>query len=80
MAAVHHDLVTELPEFKAQIHDLKTSNAHFAKLFDQYHAANSEVIRLEAEGVPVADEAFETLKKQRLALKDELYTLLKAAV
>jgi len=79
MAAVHHDLATELPEYKEQIRTLKTSNTHFAKLFDQYHAANSEVIRLEAEGVPVTDEAFEKLKKQRLALKDELYAILKAA-
>lgn len=79
MAAVHHDLATELPEYKEQIRTLKTSNMHFAKLFDQYHAANSEVIRLEAEGVPVTDEAFEKLKKQRLALKDELYAILKAA-
>jgi hypothetical protein len=79
MAAVHHDLVSELPEYKEQIHNLKTSNAHFAKLFDEYHVVNREVLRLEAEGVPVADEAFESLKKQRLTLKDQLYSMLKSA-
>ncbi len=79
MAAVHHDLVTELPEYKEQIHALKTSNAHFAKLFDEYHNINREVIRLEGENVPVTDEAFEALKKQRLSLKDQLYTMLKSA-
>ncbi len=79
MAAVHHDLVSELPEYKEQIHTLKTSNAHFAKLFDEYHTVNREVIRLEGENVPVTDEAFENLKKQRLALKDQLYTMLKSA-
>lgn len=79
MSAVHHDLVSEFPEFRDQIHTLKTSNAHFAKLFDEYHVANSEVIRIEAEGVPVIDEAFEQLKKQRLHLKDELYNLLQTA-
>ena len=79
MSAVHHDLVSELPEYKEQIHNLKTSNAHFAKLFDEYHTANREVMRLEAEGVPVADVAFENAKKQRLHLKDELYNMLKSA-
>ncbi len=79
MAAVHHDLVSELPEYREQIHALKTGNAHFARLFDEYHVVNREVMRLEGEGVPVADVAFENLKKQRLTLKDQLYTMLKTA-
>ena len=79
MSAVHHDLVSELPEYKEQIHRLKTSNAHFAKLFDEYHTVNREVMRLEGEGVPVGDETFENLKKHRLHLKDELYTMLQSA-
>lgn len=79
MAAVHHDLVHELPEFRDQIHTLKLSNAHFARLFDEYHVLNREVLRLEGEGVPVDDAAFEQLKKQRLHLKDELYNILRSA-
>lgn len=79
MAAVHHDLVHELPEFRDQIHSLKLSNTHFAKLFDEYHVVNREVMRLESEDVPVADAAFDALKKQRLQLKDELYNILKTA-
>ena len=79
MTAVHHDLAHELPEFRDQIHTLKLSNAHFAKLFDQYHVLNREVLRLEGEGIPLTDEAFETLKKQRLQLKDELYSMLQSA-
>ena len=79
MASVHHDLVHELPEFRDQIHQLKTTNAHFSKLFDEYHQVNREVMRIEGEGIPIADEAFEQLKKQRLSLKDELYGMLKAS-
>jgi uncharacterized protein len=78
MAAVHHDLVTEFPELRDQIHNLKLNNAHFAKLFDEYHTLNREVIRIEGEGIPLADETFEKLKKARLKLKDELYSMLKA--
>ncbi|MCE9633579.1 MAG: DUF465 domain-containing protein [Methylophilales bacterium] len=76
MAAVHHDLVTEFPELREKIHSFKLSNAHFAKLFDEYHLLNREVIRLEAEDIPVADETFEDFKKKRLKLKDELYAIL----
>jgi len=76
MAAVHHDLVTEFPELREKIHNFKLSNAHFAKLFDEYHLMNREVVRLEAEDIPVADETFENLKKKRLKLKDELYAIL----
>jgi len=78
MAALHHDLVHELPEFKDKIHQLKLGNSHFSKLFDEYHEVNSEVLRLEAENIPVTDEAFEALKKQRLQLKDQLYAILSA--
>jgi len=78
MALEHHDLVHEFPEHREKIHVLKTSHAHFAKLFDEYHVATREVERLEGEGTPVTDETFEALKKQRLKLKDELYAMLQA--
>jgi uncharacterized protein len=78
MSALHHDLASEFPEYREKIHQLKMSGGHFSKLFEDYHQVNSEVMRLEAENVPVTDEAFEMLKKQRLHLKDELYQLLKA--
>lgn len=78
MAIEHHDLHHEFPEFKDTIHTLKTSNNHFARLFDEYHVATTEVEKLEGTGIPVGDTAFEELKKKRLKLKDELYTILRA--
>jgi hypothetical protein len=78
MSAIHHDLAHELPEFKEKIHQLKLEDNHFSKLFDEYHKVNSDVLRLEAEDIPVTDEAFESLKKQRLHLKDKLYNILAA--
>lgn len=77
MALEHHDLVHEFPEHREQIHALKTGNTRFAKLFDEYNDATREVERLESEGIPVADETFEEMKKKRLKLKDELYAMLK---
>ena len=78
MALEHHDLVHDFPEHREKIHALKTSSAHFAKLFDEYHVATREVERLEGEGTPVADETLEDLKKNRIKLKDELYAMLQA--
>lgn len=78
MTLQQHDLHHEFPEFKDVIHSLKTSNHHFARLFDEYHAANNEVKRIEGQGVPVADETFEEAKKKRLKLKDELYAMLRS--
>jgi len=73
-----HDLLHELPEHKERIHDLKLSNKHFSRLFDQYHKIDHEVGRI-AQGVETpSDEYTENLKKQRLSLKDELLAMIKA--
>lgn len=79
MIGEHHDLLHELPEYKDKIHELKVSNAHFAKLFDQYHEVDHEVRRIEQGIETPADDYTEEVKKKRLALKDELFQMLKAA-
>jgi len=78
MTVDHHDLAHEFPEQKERIHHMKMENAHFAKQFDAYHVVNNEIEVLENNESPVADETLEELKKQRLALKDELYGMLTA--
>lgn len=79
MQGEHHDLVHELPEFREKIHELKMSNNHFAKLFDEYHEVDHEVRRIELELETPSDEYIEELKKKRLHLKDELFGMLKQA-
>ncbi|MEZ5931715.1 MAG: DUF465 domain-containing protein [Alphaproteobacteria bacterium] len=76
MTHVPHELADELPEHKERIHALKTSDAHFARLFDDYHDVNREIHRVEAAGVNIADEHHEELKRRRLQLKDELFQML----
>ena len=78
MHVEHHDLIHEFPEHKDAIHDLKLSDAHFAKLFDEYHGVTNEVEKLERADMPVNDTLVEELKKQRVVLKDELYRMLVA--
>lgn len=79
MIIERHSLAKELPEYKQQIHDLKMSDNHFARLFDEYHELDHEVIRIE-EGIEnTSDEYLEGLKKKRLSLKDQLFAMLRAA-
>ena len=78
MTVDHHDLAHEFPEHKERMHQMKMENAHFAKLFDAYHDATNEIEALENNESPVADETLDALKKQRLALKDEIYGMLTA--
>lgn len=80
MQVEHHPLSAEFPEFKDTIHALKLSNAHFAKLFNEYGDTDKAVIRAENGIDNLGDAALEDLKKMRLALKDQLFQLLQAAV
>lgn len=54
------------------ITQLKGNDAHFARLADEYHEVNRQVHRVEAETEAASDERFETLKKQRLSLLDQI--------
>ncbi|MCI4644634.1 MAG: YdcH family protein [Hyphomonadaceae bacterium] len=79
MSHTPHELAEEFPEFADQIHALKTSNAHFARLADEYHGVNREIHRIETDLQPASDEAQTDLRKQRMVLKDELYAMLKSS-
>lgn len=65
-------------EFRDLITELKQSNNHFARLFDEHNELDHEIKRLEAgaTGVTQHDE-IEQKKRQKLKLKDEIYTILR---
>ena len=73
-----HDLHKEFPELSDKIHTLKTGNAHFARLFEQYGTLDNNIVKAEEGITPMEDLALEALKKERLKLKDDLYHMLKA--
>jgi len=77
MLGEKHDLVHEFPEYREQIHEMKMNNAHFAKLFNEYDELEHSVHRCETGVETPSDEYLEDLKKQRLALKDALFAMLK---
>jgi uncharacterized protein YdcH (DUF465 family) len=77
MNLLNHDIATEFPEFKEKIHTLKTTHAHFAKLFESYDTVNHAIAKTEmGGGAAMTDEALEIEKKKRLKLKDEIVHML----
>jgi hypothetical protein len=78
MSHTPHELPEEFPEHVQKMHDLKSSDAHFAKLFDDYHDINRAVHRAETNVEPMDDLAETELRKKRAALKDEIYRYLAA--
>lgn len=79
MSHVPHELHEEFPEAAEALHALKTSDAHFSRLADEYHTINREVHRIETDVEPASDEVLEDLKKKRLHLKDQIAAMLAAA-
>ncbi|WP_415881731.1 YdcH family protein [Neptuniibacter sp. SY11_33] len=78
MPIEHHDLIHEFPEHRDRIHNLKMEDAHFARLFDEYHQVTKDVERMESEVEPVCTQTEEAAKFKRLKLKDKLYKMLQA--
>lgn len=74
-----HDLAHEFPEMKDAIHTLKTKDAHFRRLFDEYDQLVHELKRVADGAGAIDDEQAEHMKVKRLALKDDLFTMLKQA-
>ena len=79
MSVEHHDLHHEFPELHDKIHELKISNAHFRRLFEEYHELTRDIEKMEDEVTPVATRTEEEAKVRRVHLKDELYRMLIAA-
>ncbi|MFM7009907.1 MAG: YdcH family protein [Betaproteobacteria bacterium] len=68
------------PEYRELISKLKTSDRHFATLFEKHNELDAKIKRMDQGIDPTTPEGIEELKKQKLHLKDQLYTvLLKAA-
>jgi len=76
LSHVPHELAEEFPDKVDRLHELKTSNAHFARLSDEYHLINREIHRIESDVEPSSDERSTDLRKQRLLLKDQIAAIL----
>lgn len=66
------------PEYRDLIAKLRQEDNRFEKLFDQHNELDHRIIRMEKNAATAihADLDIDQLKKQKLALKDEIYDLL----
>lgn len=69
------------PEYRDLITRLKTTDLHFRHLFDQHNALDQKIKNLEehVDHSHARPEQIEELKKEKLHLKDQLYTILQKA-
>ncbi len=65
-----------LHEYRDEIHDLKQSNAHFSKIFEKHNELDKKIEHAEMGDTPMTDVELETLKKEKLLLKDEAYKII----
>lgn len=78
MSHVPNELAEMLPEKADAIHALKTSDAHFSRLADEYHEVNRAIHRAETDVEPTDDFNMQDMRRKRLALLDELKGMLAA--
>jgi uncharacterized protein len=67
------------PEYRDLITSLKGHDAHFTRLFDKHNELDQLIKNKEAHIEPASQVEIEKLKKEKLALKDELYGILRQA-
>jgi len=79
MSHTPHELHEEFPDKVDAMHSLKESDAHFAKLFDEYHTINRAIHRAETDVEPTDDLNMAQMRKERMNLKDTIYEMLNAS-
>ncbi len=78
MSHTPHELAEEFPDYAEKMSELKQSDAHFAKLADEYHDINRAIHRAETDVEPTDDLNMATMRKQRMGLKDQIWGLINA--
>ncbi len=64
-------------EYRETVTELKTTNAHFKKIFDAHNDLHDKLDRAEDGGVDHIDNIeIEKMKKEKLKLKDEAYAMI----
>lgn len=67
------------PEYRDLITQLKITDSHFTRLFDEHNAVDQQIQNMESRIEPATSDEIEVLKKEKLQLKDQLFAILKKA-
>lgn len=65
------------PEYRDLISQLKTTDRHFLRLFEKHNELDQKIKNMESRVEAGTAEQIEVMKKEKLAIKDELYAWLK---
>jgi uncharacterized protein len=76
MPISHHPLIEEFAEYKETIHNLNLNDVRFRKLAHEYEGIDKSIFRAEQGIEIVNDDYLEKIKKERLYLKDQIYSML----
>jgi uncharacterized protein len=76
MSNTPNDLAEDFPDRIDRIRQLKTSNNHFSRLYDEYNELNRTIHRVETRVEPTTEDVEEDLKRRRVQLKDEIAAML----
>jgi uncharacterized protein len=73
-----NDLSEDFPGREEQIHKLKTTNNHFARLYDEYDELNRTIHRIETRVEPTTEDVEDDMKRRRVRIKDEILAMLES--
>ena len=76
MRTPHQNLTDSFPDLKEAFHHLKINDHHFQHLLKQYEELDTLVHKVDHEQESMSDVELEKVKKERVALKDTLYSLM----
>lgn len=80
MAQKPHDLNEEFPAMTEQLHEMKMTDAHFARIVDEYNALNERIHLSESNVRPVSADYESDLRRRRMVLKDRIARILAGAL
>ena len=76
MYGVRHHILEEFPNLTGTINTMKKNDPQFASLLSRYDETDKKIYGIEVKSRPVTDDYIEFLKKERLLLKDRLYSMI----
>jgi uncharacterized protein YdcH (DUF465 family) len=79
MSHTPHELHEEFPAHVALMSTLKAADAEFAQMMEAYHKVNRAVHRAETDVEPTDDANLEQMRRQRMRLKDQIWSVLSTA-
>ncbi len=76
MRTPYQNLTESFPELKESFHYLKAHDQDFQQLFKHYEQLDTIVHKVDHKQEVMSDFELEKIKKERVLLKDSLYTLM----